>query len=95
MKYLVEIGLFQSCTGNTSDLILFTKLFFNAWARESLVELNWENNLPEFIKLAYLPAIGRVRLKLSTRGKDKAFRKCIRGICIFISLIINDILVHC
>ncbi|MES2852670.1 MAG: nicotinamide-nucleotide amidohydrolase family protein, partial [Bacteroidota bacterium] len=32
---------------------------------------DWENNLPEFIKLAYLPAPGRVRLRLSARGTDK------------------------
>jgi nicotinamide-nucleotide amidase len=32
---------------------------------------NWENNLPEFIKLAYLPSPGRVRLRLSARGTDK------------------------
>ncbi len=31
---------------------------------------NWENNLPDFIKLAYLPSPGRVRLRLSARGKD-------------------------
>ncbi len=34
---------------------------------------NWENNLPEFIKLAYLPSPGRVRLRLSARGIDKEF----------------------
>ncbi len=32
----------------------------------------WEENLPETIKLAYLPAPGRVRLRLSARGRDKA-----------------------
>ncbi|GEP50568.1 CinA-like protein [Flavobacterium noncentrifugens] len=32
---------------------------------------DWENNLPEFIKLAYLPSPGRVRLRLSARGTDK------------------------
>jgi nicotinamide-nucleotide amidase len=32
---------------------------------------DWENNLPEFIKLAYLPSPGRVRLRLSARGIDK------------------------
>jgi nicotinamide-nucleotide amidase len=32
---------------------------------------DWENNLPEFIRLAYLPAPGRVRLRLSARGTDK------------------------
>ena len=32
---------------------------------------HWEDNLPEFIKLAYLPNLGRVRLRLSARGRDK------------------------
>lgn len=31
----------------------------------------WENNLPQFIKLAYLPNLGRVRLRLSAKGTDK------------------------
>ena len=33
---------------------------------------DWENNLPSDIKLAYLPALGKVRLRLSTKGPDKA-----------------------
>lgn len=32
---------------------------------------DWEDNLPDFIKLAYLPSPGRVRLRLSARGIDK------------------------
>ncbi|MEM7486791.1 MAG: competence/damage-inducible protein A [Bacteroidota bacterium] len=32
---------------------------------------DWENNLPDAIKLAYLPNLGRVRLRLSTKGIDK------------------------
>ena len=31
---------------------------------------NWENNLPENIKLAYLPSIGRVKLRLTGFGDD-------------------------
>ena len=31
---------------------------------------DWEMNLPESIKLAYLPSPGRVRLRLSTKGDD-------------------------
>jgi len=31
----------------------------------------WENNLPPFIKFAYLPNIGSVRLRLSAKGEDK------------------------
>ena len=33
--------------------------------------INWENNLPEYIKLAYLPTPGLVRLRLSAKGNDK------------------------
>ncbi len=33
---------------------------------------SWENDLPDFIKLAYLPNLGKVRLRLSAKGKDKA-----------------------
>jgi len=32
---------------------------------------DWENALPETIKLAYLPSPGRVRLRLSVKGDDK------------------------
>ena len=31
----------------------------------------WENDLPGYIRLAYLPAPGRVRLRLTARGNDK------------------------
>lgn len=31
----------------------------------------WEDNLPSFIKLAYLPNLGKVRLRLTAKGKDK------------------------
>jgi competence/damage-inducible protein CinA-like protein len=32
---------------------------------------NWENELPEFLKLAYLPSYGKLRLRLTAKGKDK------------------------
>jgi len=31
----------------------------------------WEDGLPEFIKLAYLPNLGKVRLRLSAKGENK------------------------
>lgn len=31
----------------------------------------WEDNLPSFIKLAYLPSLGRVRIRLSGKAFDK------------------------
>ena len=36
---------------------------------------DWENQLPPFIKLAYLPSLGRVRLRLSARGEDEQVLK--------------------
>ncbi len=36
---------------------------------------DWEDNLPDFIKLAYLPSPGRVRLRLSARGSDEEMLK--------------------
>ncbi len=32
---------------------------------------SWENSLPENIRLAYLPSLGKVRLRLSSTGNDK------------------------
>lgn len=32
---------------------------------------DWEDALPDFVKLAYLPNLGKVRLRLTARGDDK------------------------
>ena len=32
---------------------------------------DWENNLPSFLKLAYLPGLGNVRLRLSGKGENE------------------------
>ena len=32
---------------------------------------DWESELPEFVKLAYLPNLGKVRLRLTAKGSDK------------------------
>jgi nicotinamide-nucleotide amidase len=54
---------------------------------------NWENNLPEYIKLAYLPNPGRVRLRLSARGTDKQFlEKAIDDQVASLTQLIGDIL---
>ncbi|GAA4105949.1 competence/damage-inducible protein A [Aquimarina addita] len=36
---------------------------------------DWEDSLPSFIKLAYLPSLGSVRLRLSARGVDEDLLK--------------------
>ena len=55
---------------------------------------NWENNLPDFIKLAYLPSPGRVRLRLSARGTDKKLlENTIESLVDSLTKIIGDIIV--
>ena len=55
---------------------------------------DWENNLPPFIKLAYLPSIGRVRLRLSARGTDKhMLEQTIEENITSLTQIIGDIIV--
>ena len=54
----------------------------------------WENNLPPFVKLAYLPSPGRVRLRLSARGLDEQFlQNTISELVAQLQEIINDIIV--
>jgi len=54
----------------------------------------WENNLPQFIKLAYLPNPGRVRLRLSARGTNKAtLEKAIDENVTSLTEIIGDVIV--
>lgn len=55
---------------------------------------DWENNLPDFIKLAYLPSFGSVRLRLSARGIDKEIlEKAIEVNVVSLTKIIGDIIV--
>ncbi|HPJ11434.1 MAG TPA: competence/damage-inducible protein A [Flavobacterium sp.] len=55
---------------------------------------DWENNLPDFIKLAYLPSPGKVRLRLSARGKDQSvLEKAIEEHVESLTQIIGDIIV--
>jgi nicotinamide-nucleotide amidase len=54
----------------------------------------WENNLPSHVKLAYLPNLGKVRLRLSTKGPDKEqLEKDIDALVQSMQEIIGDIIV--
>lgn len=74
MKYLVENEIIPKVVREYKRPYIIHKTILTYGQGESLVAErieDWENNLPEFIKLAYLPAPGRVRLRLSARGIDK------------------------
>ncbi|WP_299437695.1 CinA family nicotinamide mononucleotide deamidase-related protein [uncultured Aquimarina sp.] len=54
----------------------------------------WEDELPSFIKLAYLPNLGRVRLRLSARGTDeKLLKDTIEERITDLHILIGDIIV--
>ena len=74
MKYLVEHEIIPKVVAEYDRPYIIHRTILTYGQGESLVAERieeWENNLPEFIKLAYLPALGRVRLRLSARGTDK------------------------
>jgi nicotinamide-nucleotide amidase len=74
MKYILENGIIPKIVKEYQRPYIIHKTILTYGQGESLVVErieDWENNLPEFIKLAYLPSPGRVRLRLSARGIDK------------------------
>ena len=97
MKYLLENGIIPKVVKEYKRPYIIHKTILTYGQGESLVAERieeWENNLPEFIKLAYLPSPGRVRLRLSARGTDKEIlEKAIEEKVISLTKIIGDIIV--
>lgn len=97
MKYLVENEIIPKVVREYKRPYILHKTIMTYGQGESMVAErieDWENSLPEFIKLAYLPAPGRVRLRLSARGIDKKFlEKAIEENVISLAKIIGDIIV--
>jgi nicotinamide-nucleotide amidase len=97
MKYIVENEIIPKIVKEYERPYIIHKTIMTYGQGESLVAErieNWENNLPEFIKLAYLPSPGRVRLRLSARGTDKEFlEQKIEENVLSLSKIIGDIIV--
>ena len=97
MKYLVEHEIIPKVVREYERPYIIHQTILTYGQGESVVAErieNWENNLPECIKLAYLPAPGRVRLRLSARGTDKekletTLEKSVNSL----SAIIHDIIV--
>ena len=74
MKYLMNTHVLPELQSRFSEIIIVHKTILTQGVPESILAdiiATWELELPDTIKLAYLPSEGRVRLRLSTRGKDK------------------------
>jgi len=97
MKYIVENQIIPKLVKQYDRPYIVHKTIMTYGQGESLVAErieDWENNLPEFIKLAYLPAPGRVRLRLTARGKDKEIlEQAIQKNVVSLAQIISDIIV--
>jgi nicotinamide-nucleotide amidase len=97
MKYLVDNEIIPKIVAEYKRPYIIHKTILTYGIGESLLSEtieNWENNLPEFIKLAYLPSLGSVRLRLSARGTDKEFlEKSIEENVISLSKIIGNFIV--
>ena len=97
MKYLVEEEIIPKIVKEYKRPYIIHKTILTYGQGESLVAERietWENNLPDFIKLAYLPNPGRVRLRLTARGTDKAeLEKAIEENVKSLDAIIHDIIV--
>ncbi|WPR71284.1 CinA family nicotinamide mononucleotide deamidase-related protein [Flavobacterium sp. NG2] len=97
MKYLVENEIIPKIVKEYKRPYILHKTILTYGQGESMVAERleeWENGLPDFVKLAYLPSPGRVRLRLTARGTDKEkLEKEIENQVVLLSAVINDIIV--
>jgi nicotinamide-nucleotide amidase len=97
MKYLMEHQVIPELIKKYERPFIIHKTILTYGVGESLLAeriASWEDNLPQFIKLAYLPSPGRVRLRLSARGKnEKQLQDEIKSQVEKLQLIISDCIV--
>lgn len=97
MKYLVENEIIPKVVKEYDRPYIIHKTILTYGQGESMVAErieDWENSLPEFIKLAYLPSPGAVKLRLSARGKNKEIlENALESYLTSLDAIIHDIIV--
>ena len=74
MKALVNDSVLPSLKSRYIRPFIYHKTVLTYGLGESAIAeriVEWENNLPKDIKLAYLPSLGRVRLRISGKGDDE------------------------
>ncbi len=97
MKYLIDNEVVPKLVEKFSRPYIIHKTIMTYGRGESLIAEqieDWENNLPAFIKLAYLPSPGRVRLRLTARGTDEnELKLAIDNEVVKLQKLIGDIIV--
>ena len=74
MKYLIDHEVIPNLVEKFDRPFIIHQTIMTYGTGESLIAErieDWENNLPPFVKLAYLPSPGKVRLRLTARGSNK------------------------
>ena len=97
MKYLVDNEVVPALATKFERPFIVHQTIMTYGRGESLIaeEIEeWEDNLPDFIRLAYLPSPGKVRLRLTARGTDQELLKNeIKKQVELLDLLIHDIIV--
>ena len=97
MKHILTEEVFPRIIKKYNRPYIYHKTLLTYGLGESAVAErieDWENNLPKNIKLAYLPSLGRVRLRLSSTGKDKdALEKAVDAQMEELNKLLDDIAV--
>jgi len=78
MMYMIEEEVIPKLKATFKLPVIIHKTILTAGEGESFLAekiADIENDLPPYIKLAYLPKLGQVRLRLSADGDDAAFLK--------------------
>jgi nicotinamide-nucleotide amidase len=78
MKHLMQDAVLPSVIKKFKRPFIYHKTLLTYGKGESeiakIIE-DWENELPSDVKLAYLPSLGKVRLRLSSKGLDENMLK--------------------
>lgn len=97
MKHLMEKEVIPNLMQKFERPFIIHQTIMTYGRGESLVAEQieeWENNLPSFIKLAYLPSPGRVRLRLSARGTSEVLlREALKTQIETLTPLLEDIIV--
>jgi nicotinamide-nucleotide amidase len=96
-KYLIDNQVVPKIVKEFNRPYIIHKTILTYGQGESLVAERidtWESGLPDFLKLAYLPSAGSLRLRISARGTDKnkleqAIEECVDSL----KDVIGDIIV--
>lgn len=78
MKALIKSQVIPKIASEFKTPFIYHKTVVTQGVAESVLAAqisDWEDNLPSFIKLAYLPNLGMVRLRLSATGENEALIK--------------------